>query len=52
MAFAKLADFSRIILLRSASDFDRLNSGQEAVNNLLTASEDVSPLFKPFILAG
>lgn len=42
-------DSSRIILLRSASDFDRPHSGQEAVSILLTAFGGLSPQFREFV---
>lgn len=51
-AIAKLVDFSRIILLRTASDFDRPYPGQEALTNLLTASGGFEPAIQNIYLAG
>ncbi|KAJ7120273.1 purine nucleoside permease [Mycena epipterygia] len=45
-AMAKLVDFSRIIVMRSASDFDRPPPGETAAANLLGAT----PGFEPSVL--
>ncbi|KAJ7198273.1 purine nucleoside permease [Mycena pura] len=45
-ALSKLVDFSRIIVMRSASDFDRPPPGQSAVDQLLGPA----PGFEPAIL--
>lgn len=45
-AMAKLVDFSRIIVMRSASDFDRPPPGETAAANLLGAA----PGFEPSVL--
>ncbi|KAJ7120275.1 purine nucleoside permease [Mycena epipterygia] len=45
-AMAKLVDFSRIIVMRSASDFDRPSPGQTAAANLLGDA----PGFEPSVL--
>lgn len=51
-AIAKLVDFSRVILMRSASDFDRPYPGQTAITNLLTASGGFEPAIQNLYLAG
>lgn len=50
----KLVDFSPIILLRIASDFDRQYTRQVAVTNLLTASRGggFEPAIQKIHLAG
>eukprot|EP00918_Siedleckia_nematoides_P029344 GHVU01063287.1.p3 GENE.GHVU01063287.1~~GHVU01063287.1.p3 ORF type:complete len:103 (-),score=7.74 GHVU01063287.1:185-493(-) len=45
-ALAGLADFSRIIIMRTGSDFDRQHEGQAAVDNLL----GLTPGFEPSVL--
>ncbi len=51
-AIHHLVDFSRIILMRSASDFDRPYAGQAALTNLLSAQGGFEPAIENLYLAG
>lgn len=52
-ALVGLVDFSRIILLRTASDFDRPFKGEEAITNLLYAAQGgFPPAIENIYLAG
>lgn len=52
-ALAKLVDFSRVIVMRTASDFDRPYPGQAATTNLLWAEQGAfGPSFLNLYLAG
>ncbi|KAJ5604347.1 NUP-domain-containing protein [Penicillium lagena] len=45
-AYHKLVDFSRVIVMRTASDFDRPYPGESAVENLLYVNQDA---FEPAV---
>ncbi|KAF5365139.1 hypothetical protein D9757_012616 [Collybiopsis confluens] len=51
-AQAKKADFSRIILMRTASDFDRPYQGQSAADNLFGDTPGFEPALSNIYLAG
>ncbi|KAJ7106516.1 purine nucleoside permease-domain-containing protein [Mycena epipterygia] len=51
-AMAKLVDFLRIIVMRSASDFDRPSPGETAAANLLEATPGVQPSILNLKIAG
>lgn len=51
-ALAKLVDFSRIIIMRTASDFDRPHSNQTILNNLLDQSQGFELSIINLYLAG
>lgn len=52
-AKAGLLDFSRIVIMRTASDFDRPYPGQETIDNLLYAEQGAyEPAVKNLYLAG
>ncbi|KAB8288836.1 hypothetical protein EYC80_010739 [Monilinia laxa] len=51
-ATINLVDFSRIIIMRTASDFDRPHSGQTILNNLLVQDQGYDPSIKNLYLAG
>ncbi|KAL4808286.1 purine nucleoside permease [Aspergillus unguis] len=53
-AIAKLVDFSRIIIMRTASDFDRPYLGESPLENLFTADEQGAsqPAFENLYRAG
>ncbi|KAJ3997655.1 purine nucleoside permease-like protein [Lentinula boryana] len=49
---AKLADFSRVMVMRTASDFDRPYDGESAVENLFGDAPGYHPAVKNIYLAG
>ncbi|KIK51123.1 hypothetical protein GYMLUDRAFT_234345 [Collybiopsis luxurians FD-317 M1] len=49
---AGLTDFSRVILMRTASDFDRPHQGQTAADNLFGDTPGFEPAVKNIYLAG
>ncbi|RAL64511.1 hypothetical protein DID88_001986 [Monilinia fructigena] len=51
-ATINLVDFSRIIIMRTASDFDRPHSGQTILDNLLVQDQGYDPSIKNLYLAG
>ena len=52
-ALSKLVDFSRIIIMRTASDFDRPYEGEEAITNLFYAEQGgFEPSIANIYLAG
>ena len=52
-ALSKLVDFSRIIVMRTASDFDRPYQGEEAITNLFYAEQGgFEPAINNIYLAG
>jgi purine nucleoside permease len=51
-ALAKLVDFSRIIIMRTASDFDRPHSNQTILDNLLDEFQGYEPSIQNIYLAG
>ncbi|APA12477.1 hypothetical protein sscle_09g072470 [Sclerotinia sclerotiorum 1980 UF-70] len=48
----KLVDFSRIIIMRTASDFDRPHAGQSILDNLFLQNQGYDPSIKNIYLAG
>lgn len=51
-ATTKLVDFSRIIIMRTASDFDRPHAGQSILDNLLVQDQGYEPSIRNIYLAG
>ncbi|PQE21952.1 purine nucleoside permease protein [Rutstroemia sp. NJR-2017a WRK4] len=51
-ATTKLVDFSRIIIMRTASDFDRPHNNQTILDNLLVQSQGYDPSIINIYLAG
>ena len=51
-ALANLTDFSRIIVMRTASDFDRPYTGQADTTNLFYESQGFEPGLQNIYLAG
>ncbi|KAI9642985.1 hypothetical protein NHQ30_008719 [Ciborinia camelliae] len=51
-ATTKLVDFSRIIIMRTASDFDRPHEGQTILDNLFNQNQGYDPSVKNIYLAG